>query len=103
MIKSLDRPSTVDVVPVESVTTFGNINTWQLITEVTSTSCTKTTKAMELKGIGCVVSVSTEIRNVDGQVIACSESTTFVPKTRIEVITDKSKTVIARNIVPISN
>lgn len=42
----------------------------------------KSTKAMELSGIGCVVQVTTQQRNEDGS-YAIAEAVTFVPGVRV--------------------
>ena len=65
---------------VSDIKFWGDGNTFKLISKASSKAegWMKSTKAMEIKGIGCVVQVSTQ----QGDNIA--EAVTFVPGVRIE-------------------
>jgi hypothetical protein len=101
-IKDLGNTSIADVKKTTSdVEVFGNGDAWLLICKASSKSqgWMKSTKAMEIKGQGCLVQVTTEHRsNGLTQVTACSDSVTFVPGVRIDTITDCSN-VIERKLV----
>ncbi len=64
---------------VPDVKIFGDGDMWQLLCKASSESegWMKSTKAMEIPGMGCVIQVTTQ----QGENV--SESTTFVPKVRI--------------------
>lgn len=53
---------------VPDIQTFGNGDMWQLLCKASSESegWMKSTKAMEIPGIGCLVQVTTQQRNPDG-------------------------------------
>jgi len=69
---------------VADLVTFGNADTFQLICKASSQKegWMKSTKAMEIPGVGCVVQVTTHQRNHDGT-NAVAEALTFVPGTMI--------------------
>lgn len=86
MEKSLENTSIEDVKKTTSdVVVFGNGDTFQLISKASSKSqgWMKSCKAMEIKGIGCVVQVTTEFRDKSGEVSNCAEALTFVPNVEI--------------------
>ena len=70
---------------VSDIQFFGNGDTFQLISKASSKSqgWMKSCKAMEIKGIGCVVQVTTEFRDKSGEVSNCAEALTFVPNVEI--------------------
>lgn len=74
---------------VPDIVTFGNGDLFQLICKASSKSegWMKSTKAMEIKGSGCVVQVTTQQKNPDGS-YSVAEALTFVPGVRIETVTD---------------
>jgi hypothetical protein len=67
---------------IPDLVTFGNGDTFQLICKASSAAegWMKSTKAMEIAGVGCVIQVTTQ----QGNNIA--EALTFVPGVRIELI-----------------
>jgi len=71
---------------------FGNGDLFQLIGKASSKEqgWMKSTKAM-VTGNGCVVQVTTEFRNKDGEVIACAEALTFVPNVAVALDNDGNK------------
>ncbi len=75
---------------------FGDEDTFQLVCKASSASqgWMKSTKAMQIDGVGCVVQVTTQ----HGDEIA--EALTFVPGVRIEAIMHKDE-VVGRKIVKI--
>lgn len=80
--KSLDVTSVEDAVvneKVNDINVVGNGDTFKLLCKASSKSqgWMKSTKAMEIQGLGCVVQVTTQ------QGDNVSEALTFVPGTRI--------------------
>lgn len=69
---------------VADLAVFGDSDTFQLLCKASSQSegWMKSTKAMEISDIGCVVQVTTQQRNPDGS-YAIAEALTFVPLARI--------------------
>ena len=65
---------------VKDIQIVGNGDTFQLICKASSQEegWMKSTKAMEIYGVGCVVQVTTQQRNPDGS-YAVAEALTFVP------------------------
>jgi hypothetical protein len=65
---------------VSDLVVFGNGDTFKLICKASSENegWMKSTKAMEIAGIGCVVQVTTQQRNPDGS-YSVAEALTFVP------------------------
>lgn len=72
---------------VPDIVTFGDGDAFQLICKASSQSegWMKSTKAMEIAGVGCIVQVTTQQKNPDGS-YAVAEALTFVPG--VTVITD---------------
>jgi hypothetical protein len=63
----------------------------------------KSTKAMEITGVGCVIQVTTQQRNGDGS-YSCAEAVTFVPGVCIEEKTcECGKPVTARRLVKLAD
>lgn len=79
--------------------TFGDGDTFKLISKASSQAegWMKSTKAMEIVGVGCVVQVTTQQRNPDGS-YAVAEAVTFVPGVRI-VEDEEDGRVVARWLV----
>jgi hypothetical protein len=71
---------------VPDIKTFGDGDTFQLICKASSEKegWMKSTKAMEIDGVGCVVQVTTQQKNRDGS-YSVAEALTFVPGAKIEV------------------
>lgn len=65
---------------VADLQTFGNGDTFQLLFKASSQAegWMKSTKAMEVPRLGCVVQVTTQQRNPDGS-YSIAEAVTFVP------------------------
>lgn len=70
---------------VPDIQVVGDGDLFKLISKAYSESegWMKSTKAMEIEGIGCVVQVTTQQRNLDGS-YAVAEALTFVPNVRIK-------------------
>lgn len=84
---------------VKDIRFWGNGDTFKLISKASSEDegWMKSTKAMEIQKIGCVVQVTTQQKNPDGS-YECAESITFVPGVRIEDI-KKNEEVVGRKLV----
>lgn len=69
---------------VKDIQIRGNGDMFQLLCKASSESegWMKSTKAMEIPGVGCVVQVTTQQRNPDKS-YAVAEAVTFVPHVRI--------------------
>lgn len=84
---------------VKDIVFWGNGDTFKLISKASSVAegWMKSTKAMEIEGVGCVVQVTTQ----QGNNIA--EAITFVPGVRIkeEYNTEQVATVTSRKLVKI--
>lgn len=72
---------------VKDIQFFGDGDTFKLISKASSENegWMKSTKAMEIEGVGCVVQVTTQQRNPDGS-YSLSDAVTFVPNTQIDTI-----------------
>jgi len=100
-----DQNTTTKNVP--DVVFFGDGDTFKLICKASSKKqgWMKSTKAMEIPGVGCVVQVTTQQKTHDGNYVI-AEALTFVPGTQIEEqleieADDESgqENVVARQIV----
>jgi len=80
---------------VKDIVFWGDGDTFKLISKASSKAegWLKSTKAMEIEGVGCVIQVTTQ----QGENVA--EAVTFVPKTKIAEITNEKGEVISRKIV----
>lgn len=86
---------------IKEIETFGDKDAWKLLCKVSSVyeSWMKSTKAMEIPGIGCLVQVSTHQVNPDRS-HSVAEAVTFVPGVKIaELGSDK----LGRCLVPIED
>lgn len=65
---------------VPDIKVFGDGDTFKLICKASSQAegWMKSTKAMEIAGVGCVIQVTTQQKNPDGS-YAVAEALTFVP------------------------
>ncbi len=81
---------------VKDIVFWGNGDTFKLISKASSVAegWMKSSKAMEIEGVGCVIQVTTQ----QGQNVA--EAVTFVPGVKIEETVQLDK-VISRKIVKI--
>jgi len=72
---------------VKDIVFFGDGDTFKLISKASSEleGWMKSTKAMEIEGVGCVVQTTTQQRNPDGS-YALTDAVTFVPNSKIEEI-----------------
>lgn len=77
-LHNTDMSGTIENVP--DVQFFGDGDTAQLLFKASSAKqgWMKSTKAMEIEGVGCVVFTSTQQRNPDGS-YTCAEACCFVP------------------------
>ena len=80
---------------VKDIAFWGNGDTFKLISKAFSKSenWMKSTKAMQIDGIGCVVQVTTQ----QGDNVA--EALTFVPNVKIETIVDQGGNIVGRKLV----
>ena len=58
----------------------------------------KSTKAMEINGIGCVVQTTTQQKNPDGS-YALTDAVTFVPNCYIEATMNDKDEVVSRKLI----
>lgn len=79
---------------VKDIEFWGDGNTFKLISKASSKEegWMKSTKAMEIKGLGCVIQITTQ------QWDNIAEALQFVPHTRIVDTTNEDGKVIGRNI-----
>lgn len=92
-VKTLDNSTTDTAVDqVKDLKTWGNPDMWKLICKASSKSegWMKSTKAMEIRDVGCLVQVTTqqtyELHDTEGSMgkaHAVAEAITFVPRVRI--------------------
>lgn len=85
--KTLNNTNIEDVKKqVSDVEVFGNGDLFQLIAKASSKEqgWMKSTKAMAIPGVGCVVQVTTQQRNPNGAYII-AEAVTFVPNVTIHI------------------
>jgi len=82
-------------VNVKDIIFWGNGDTFKLISKASSKAegWMKSTKAMQIDGLGCVVQVTTQ----QGENVA--EAITFVPSVKIEESFDNEGKVVSRKIV----
>ena len=89
---------------VKDIKFWGNGDTFKLISKASSEQegWMKSTKAMEIIGVGCVVQVTTQQRNPNGD-YSIAEALTFVPNCKIQETLDSEKNleVVSRQIVQI--
>ena len=86
---------------VSDLQVFGNGDMFQLLCKASSQQegWMKSTKAMEIAGVGCVVQVTTQQRNPDGS-YAVAEALTFVPGVEvINVDYDEKGRVTERGLI----
>lgn len=91
--KTLDNISISDAKEkVPDIKIWGDGDLFKLLSKASSKeeNWMKSTKAMEIGGIGCIVQVTTQQNN------QIAEALTFVPNTRIEEIKNDKDEVISR-------
>ena len=83
---------------VSDIVFFGDGDTFKLICKASSQKegWMKSTKAMEIEGVGCVVQVTTQ------QWSNIAEALTFVPNVKIEEIKDENGMVMSRKLISIT-
>lgn len=86
---------------VKDIQFFGDGDTFKLICKASSEAegWMKSTKAMDIAGVGCVVQVTTQQRNIDGT-HSIAEAVTFVPNVVILQHMDNENNVIGRELIP---
>lgn len=84
---------------VKDVQFWGDGDTFKLISKASSQSegWMKSTKAMQVKGGGCVVQVTTQQKNPDGS-YSVAEAVTYVPDAEIHELKNDNGVVISRHI-----
>jgi len=100
-VKSLHNTDTNSATKnVKDIVFFGDGDMFKLISKASSENegWMKSTKAMEIKGVGCVVQTTTQQRNPDGS-YALTDAVTFVPNCKIEYITNEKNEVISRKLI----
>jgi hypothetical protein len=87
---------------VNDLVVFGDGDMFQLLCKASSQSegWMKSTKAMEISPIGCVVQVTTQQRNIDGT-YSVAEALTFVPGARIVASGDSENGTTGRKLVSV--
>jgi len=87
---------------VKDIQFWGDGDTFKLISKASSENegWMKSTKAMEIKGVGCVVQVTTQQKNLDCT-YSIAEALTFVPNTTIIETLDTENKVISRKLMQI--
>lgn len=80
---------------VPDIKVVGDGDMFQLLCKASSQSegWMKSTKAMGIPGLGCVVQVTTQQRNADGSYV-CTEALTFVPGAAIAQDTNGGRMLI---------
>ena len=84
---------------VKDIVFWGNGDTFKLISKASSVAegWMKSTKAMEIEAVGCVVQVTTQQRNPDLS-YSVAEAVTFVPHCRLNEVTNEEGKVIERRL-----
>ena len=91
---------------VKDIVFFGDGDTFKLISKASSENegWMKSTKAMEIEGVGCVVQVTTQQRNPDNS-YALTDSLTFVPNAKIDTMMETDGTnekIVGRKLININ-
>ena len=70
---------------VPDIEVFGNGDAWLLLCKASSDKegWMKSTKAMHIKSVGCLVQVTTQQKNFEDDGYSLAEAVTFIPNTRI--------------------
>ena len=89
---------------VKDIVFFGDGDTFKLISKASSENegWMKSTKAMEIEGVGCVVQVTTQQKNPDGS-YSLSDAVTFVPNAKIDTLMETDGTnepkIVGRKLI----
>jgi hypothetical protein len=91
---------------VKDIVFFGDGDTFKLISKASSENegWMKSTKAMEIEGVGCVVQVTTQQRNPDDS-YSLSDAVTFVPNAKIDTMMETdgdNEKVVGRKLININ-
>ena len=80
---------------VKDIQFWGDGDTFKLISKASSENegWMKSTKAMEIEGVGCVVQTTTQQRNPDGS-YSLTDAVTFVPGVKIQVIKNDQEEIV---------
>lgn len=86
---------------VKDIQFWGDGDLFRLLSKASSQAegWMKSTKAMEIDGLGCVVQVTTQQKNPDGS-YSVAEAVTFVPGAYIKTKVDEHGTPYARVLRP---
>lgn len=101
MPKALDNTNIADAkAKTSDLKVWGNGDAWQLICKASSESegWMKSTKAMRVSDLGCLVQVTTEKRNSNGST-SLAEAVTFVPRATVEPVLRHDGVLIGRRLV----
>jgi Lon protease-like protein len=82
---------------ISDIKVFGDGDTFRLICKASSDEqgWMKSTKAMEIAGVGCLVQVTTQQRNPDGS-YSIAEALSFVPNAVIDVYVETGFPVLIK-------
>jgi hypothetical protein len=85
---------------VKDIKFWGDGDTFKLISKASSENegWMKSTKAMQIDGVGCVVQVTTQQINPDGS-YSLSDAVTFVPNSRIKEKSNENGEVVSRKLI----
>jgi hypothetical protein len=100
-VKSLHNTDTNSATKnVKDIVFFGDGDMFKLISKASSEKegWMKSTKAMEIKGVGCVLQTTTQQRNPDYS-YSLTDAVTFVPNCKIESFTNDKDEVIYRRLI----
>ena len=91
---------------VKDIQFWGDGDTFKLISKASSENegFMKSTKAMEIEGVGCVVQVTTQQRNPDGS-YSLSDAVTFVANAKIDTLIETdgvNEKVVGRKLINIT-
>lgn len=82
---------------------FGNTDVFQLLCKASSQAegWMKSTKAMEIPTLGCLVQVTTQQKNPDGSYVV-AEALSFVPGVCIRHVFDNDGSIVGRELTAIN-
>ena len=87
---------------VKDIIFWGEGDTFALISKASSKEegWMKSSKALEIAEVGCIVQVTTQQKNMDGS-YSLAEAITFVPGVKIQKIVNEEDIIVGRKIVKI--
>jgi hypothetical protein len=85
---------------VKDIKFWGDGDLWKLLSKASSENegWMKSSKAMEIKGVGCVVQVTTQQKGSDGS-YAVAEAVAFVPNVHIVEREDDNGVICERELI----